>query len=649
MDRASLRRAAKTHWFSIAIILAVYLSTSLVACGEGSRDESVEATLEPSDSTEALPQDMSDSAALRPSNNSTDLSDVEADRAALTALYHSTDGANWANNTNWLSEQPMGMWYGVTVNTGGRITHLMLSMNELSGELPSDLGSLDKLELLNLSWNQLLGQLPRELGNLHKLKRLYLEGNRFTGQIPHELGNLEDLTILHLFGNKLSGRIPRTLSNLPNLTMLHLYGNRLSGQVPRDLFGDIGSLIWLNLDGNALTGCLPSTLQDQLTGALFERRGLPFCDEVPPLRPCTAGMILKPGEYCNTPRLDTLAHPAWPYLFEVFEGYACIGFCSGHDVGRDEFSASRNSDGSWTVHSAPKGTAAAPVPAPSWNSNFGGLSLGPNDNSIVNIHMVNPSQEEAEVLAKQELDSTVWSNIREVRSFEIKYSKYQLDRWSNILTNYMRGPESFQLTSGGVDITENKVTLGVQCGAELEIAETLLRERMKLHNIPQDAVVFEVRHQSRLLPKPGPPYAFECLPREVVDPATGLSSPGFGGFFTKSGIIYVYMLEPSISVARELAQAYFGRGAVETRKEVRAVQGQFTWEQLLGWYTLILNENWSVVSGIFPCDIDAHLNQITIEVRRSANPDVIEELDEWLSDLEIPIGAINLVDPDLNE
>ena len=39
---------------------------------------------------------------------------VATDRAALMALYNSTGGANWTNNTNWGSTEPIGTWFGVT-------------------------------------------------------------------------------------------------------------------------------------------------------------------------------------------------------------------------------------------------------------------------------------------------------------------------------------------------------------------------------------------------------------------------------------------------------------------------------------------------------------------------------------------------------
>ena len=35
------------------------------------------------------------------------------DRAALVALYEATDGPNWVSNEGWLTDAPLGEWYGV--------------------------------------------------------------------------------------------------------------------------------------------------------------------------------------------------------------------------------------------------------------------------------------------------------------------------------------------------------------------------------------------------------------------------------------------------------------------------------------------------------------------------------------------------------
>ena len=83
------------------------------------------------------------------------------DRAALVALYNATDGPNWNGNANWLSNAPVGEWYGVTTDGAGRVVGLYLSDNRLSGDIPAELGSLSNLEALSLAGNEL-----PELGNL---------------------------------------------------------------------------------------------------------------------------------------------------------------------------------------------------------------------------------------------------------------------------------------------------------------------------------------------------------------------------------------------------------------------------------------------------------------------------------------------------
>jgi hypothetical protein len=46
------------------------------------------------------------------------------DRAVLVALYEATDGPNWRDDTNWLSDAPLGDWYGVETNASGRVVRL---------------------------------------------------------------------------------------------------------------------------------------------------------------------------------------------------------------------------------------------------------------------------------------------------------------------------------------------------------------------------------------------------------------------------------------------------------------------------------------------------------------------------------------------
>ena len=94
---------------------------------------------------------------------------VSPDRAALVALYNATGGANWTNNTNWLTNAPIGQWHGVTTDANGRVTKLYLQENVLSGQIPTELGSLSNLENLVLWGNELTGTIPTKLGSLANL------------------------------------------------------------------------------------------------------------------------------------------------------------------------------------------------------------------------------------------------------------------------------------------------------------------------------------------------------------------------------------------------------------------------------------------------------------------------------------------------
>ena len=159
------------------------------------------------------------------------------DREALVALYNATDGANWRNKTNWLSDQPLNQWHGVTTDTDGRVTELYLNTNQLTGEIPSELGNLSNLQVLVLTNNQFSGTIPSQLGNLSNLKQLWLHSNQLTGTIPSELDNLSKLQVLALGINQLTGTIPSQLGNLSKLQSLYIDNNPLSGALPSTFTG----------------------------------------------------------------------------------------------------------------------------------------------------------------------------------------------------------------------------------------------------------------------------------------------------------------------------------------------------------------------------------------------------------------------------
>lgn len=189
------------------------------------------------------------------------LMDSPQDKDILAELHRSTNGMNWSESANWLSDQPMRDWHGVTTDTDGRVTGIYLWDNRLIGEIPSELGTLTNLEVLRLGVNSLSGEIPSELGSLTNLKRLSLFSNSLRGEIPEELGDLTNLKRLDLGSNRLSGKVPSKLGGLPNLEWLLLFINDLSGSIPGEL-GDLTNLEMLALGGNRLSGEIPSELGD---------------------------------------------------------------------------------------------------------------------------------------------------------------------------------------------------------------------------------------------------------------------------------------------------------------------------------------------------------------------------------------------------
>jgi hypothetical protein len=59
------------------------------------------------------------------------------ERQVLMELFHATGGSRWTKKENWGTGRPLGTWRGVKVDADGRVTHLQLSTNQLSGTYPA--------------------------------------------------------------------------------------------------------------------------------------------------------------------------------------------------------------------------------------------------------------------------------------------------------------------------------------------------------------------------------------------------------------------------------------------------------------------------------------------------------------------------------
>ncbi|KAL7584199.1 hypothetical protein Lser_V15G43306 [Lactuca serriola] len=173
------------------------------------------------------------------------------------------------------------------------IKYLNLSMNALSGVIPSSNGELSELEMLDLSCNGLSGEVPKGLftgtmdtlilsknklhgqilsGNLSwgYLQWVYLDNNHFTGKI----GNYNKerpvyLIVLDISNNFFTGVISEWISNMDDykggildyMAGFEFSCNKLTGEIPEEL-GLLTQLRALNLSHNHLTGPIPVNLSN---------------------------------------------------------------------------------------------------------------------------------------------------------------------------------------------------------------------------------------------------------------------------------------------------------------------------------------------------------------------------------------------------
>jgi len=179
---------------------------------------------------------------------------------ALSSIFTQLGGSNWTNKSGWGQTTTPCSWYGVTCS-GGHVTQISLSNNNLTGSLPTDINNLSYLQVFSVPFNHITGSIPTTYGSLPQLTNLGLSANQLTGSIPSQLGNLSQLQYLDLDRNQLTGSIPASLGNFANIIHFSLSWNNLSGTIPTEL-GNLTNASTYYLDGNDLTGSIPASFQN---------------------------------------------------------------------------------------------------------------------------------------------------------------------------------------------------------------------------------------------------------------------------------------------------------------------------------------------------------------------------------------------------
>ena len=121
----------------------------------------------------------------------------------------------------------------------------MLSTNFLNGTIPTQLGKLTLLEIMDLSKNRLKGSIPSQLGELEYLTRLNLDHNDLSNvkipetlvpRIPYPLieftADAAPESIAESWLRSPEGTIPKELGSLISMTKLRISGANINGTIP---------------------------------------------------------------------------------------------------------------------------------------------------------------------------------------------------------------------------------------------------------------------------------------------------------------------------------------------------------------------------------------------------------------------------------
>lgn len=229
---------------------------------------------------------------------------LDKERAALVAFYNKTGGDNWKDSygtplkENWLTDNPVSTWNGVTTDRLGRVIGLGRSSDNLCGEIPDEIGDLEMLRELRLPSNQLKGRIPASIGNCKHLQYLYLSSNQLDGELPSELFNCTELEVVDLCYNQFSGIVPPEIGNLTKVWAMSLKANKFTGEIPEEI-GKLCNLERLSLAGNNFFGSLPKGIGNctNLKWAEFSHNNL--SGSIPESYGKLPNLVFLELEFCN--------------------------------------------------------------------------------------------------------------------------------------------------------------------------------------------------------------------------------------------------------------------------------------------------------------------------------------------------------------
>jgi hypothetical protein len=177
----------------------------------------------------------------------------------MAVFYYAMDGPRWVEQNGWLSEEHECYWFAIDGASPG------CGSAEDGGCIPrTDFkGSYNKVCRMSFGrMNNLYGQIPSELSYLDEMRYFDIQTDYLIGTIPESLGtNWTKLTAFLVGDNFLSGGFPNTFKDNAMLGTIFINKNGFNGTFP-EVFTTLKNLEWLEADNNHFVGSLPDSLGD---------------------------------------------------------------------------------------------------------------------------------------------------------------------------------------------------------------------------------------------------------------------------------------------------------------------------------------------------------------------------------------------------
>lgn len=161
-----------------------------------------------------------------------------------------------------------------------KLVNLSLYRNKLSGSLPRELGSWADFDFIDVSENYLTGPIPPDMCKKGTMKALLMLQNNFTGEIPASYGNCSTLRRFRVSKNSLSGTVPSGIWGLPAVNIIDIDSNQLEGSITPDI-GKAKSLAQLHLGNNRLSGGLPEEISQASSLVSIDLNENKFTGKIP--------------------------------------------------------------------------------------------------------------------------------------------------------------------------------------------------------------------------------------------------------------------------------------------------------------------------------------------------------------------------------